>query len=246
MISPFHSRHFGWACKTDRWSCVDLGTNISLEPDECCRRHRLCPGLGKCPISSMIWWDDLLITWDPPHHSLWAQSSHKSLSGLSLLPLWAHLCSSLPPRSGTWGHQAPWMEDFCFLNINTSTYLSCLDRVPILWAGSSAPTTTSTDIVASPLFHSPRPKMTSCLGSGRGTWAWKHFRLDLLRMRHVWAVALEKKAAFESAFLPDELTRGLAQGPEHVKAPLPHVVFWPGTTRTARGAQLQAQSPVIG
>lgn len=120
LISPFQSRHFGWACKTDRWSCAGLGTNISFQPDECCRRHRLCPGVGKMSNKlSMIWWDDLLITWDPPHRTLWAQSSHKSLSGLSLLPLWAHLRSSLPPRSGTWGHQAPWMEDFCCLHINT-------------------------------------------------------------------------------------------------------------------------------
>lgn len=50
------------------------------------------------------------------------------------------------------------------------TYRACADRVPIFWAGSSALTTTSTDIVASPLFHSPRPKMTRCLGRGSGMW----------------------------------------------------------------------------
>lgn len=146
-----------------------------------------------------------LIKWDPPQRTRWAQSCHRPLSGLSLLPLWLHLFSSLPPRSGTWVYYASWMEillSFLFSLNRSSTYLACVDRVPILWAGSSALTTTSTDIVASTslLFHSPRPKITRCLGSGRGTWTWKHFRLDLLRMKHVWAVALTWKTTANEAF----------------------------------------------
>lgn len=60
------------------------------------------------------------------------------------------------------------------------TYLTCGDRVPIIWAGMSSETRTSAESVVSSHDHSPTPKMTTCLGRGSGMWTWKHFRLDLL------------------------------------------------------------------
>lgn len=109
---------------------------------------------------------------------------------------------SLPDQAPGFIKHPQWRFLCLFFLNRSSTYLACVDRVPILWAGSSALTTTSTDNVASTslLPHSPRPKMTRCLGSGRGTWTWKHFRLDLLRIKHIWAVALRWKTTLKSTF----------------------------------------------
>ena len=52
----------------------------------------------------------------------------------------------------------------------TWLHLVSEERMPILWASTSSLTSTSTNTVASLHFHSPRPKITSCFGKGRGMW----------------------------------------------------------------------------
>lgn len=229
-------------CWRDLWRCAAPGTDISFGAEGCCWRGSIYPVAwnkhssenvpGQIKTLASVCAEDLI-----PLHTLWAQSCHRLPSGPSLLPLWQCHCSSHPPRSGTWVSKQPhWQISYInLLFVQRAQHSSCTHlvsrvRVPIFWGCTSALTSTSTEIAASLHFHSPRPKMTSCLGRGSGMWTWKHLRFDLLRSKIsvnvLRKLRLEKTSAcgVSGRVLPEELTGSVAQGPEDVEVQAAHVV----------------------